>query len=423
MLGQVDLPTRRNRVRGFVGREHGGDTSVDDSNCVVFQGAARFDRCHPASPHEKLGFHPTIIMITVNPTGPAVSVAARDKDYSPGIRWNGRRLELLDQRLLPGKTAYVCCDTACDVAAAIRAMVVRGAPAIGIAAAYGVALSARRAAELPFELRASAMAADFETLGAARPTAVNLAWALDHMRPLAEGGAGFGELAAAAEAIHAQDIAVNRRLAESGSKRIGPDSRILTHCNTGPLATGGIGTAFGVIAAAWRAGSVRSIHFSETRPWLQGARLTAWEFARADIPATLMTDLAAASLALAGGVDWLVVGADRIAANGDSVNKIGTAVLAAATRRGGGRVMVVAPYATVDAALGSGAAIPIEEREGDEIWRAACAGSPPPGIEVANPVFDVTVAADIDFIVTERGVVAPGEGQTPVARQDRRMVE
>ncbi len=334
---------------------------------------------------------------------------------TPGMRWDRERLELLDQRLLPGEIRYFACATAGEIAEAIRGMAVRGAPAIGIAAAYGLALAARAHAGLAAEARRMAILHDRERLAASRPTAVNLVWALARFGPLIEGGANTAEFAALAETIHAEDLAANRRMAELGAGMIGPGARILTHCNTGPLATGGVGTAFGVIAAAWRAGRIARVVFTETRPWLQGARLTAWELAQAGVPATLMVDSAAAGLAARGEIDWLIVGADRIAANGDVANKIGTAALAALTRRGGGRVMVVAPFSTVDLALASGCELPIENRDGAEVWRATGAQTIPAGIRVENPVFDVTPAADVDLIITECGIFEPTRRRTPEA--------
>ncbi len=327
------------------------------------------------------------------------------------MRWDRERLRLLDQRRLPAELVWVDCAGAREVAEAIRTMVVRGAPAIAIAAAYGMALAARRHENLGLDARRKALIAAGEMLAAARPTAVHLMHALARFEPLIESGAhadGFAELA---EVFHAEDVAVNRRLAEAGADLIAPGSRVLTHCNTGPLATGGIGTAFGVIAAAWRAGRMPEICFTETRPWLQGSRLTAWEFARAGIPATLMTESAAAGRSLRGGFDALIVGADRIAANGDVANKVGTAPLAALVRRGGGRVMVVAPSATVDAALADGSTLEVEERAGEEVWRATGAASIPAGVRIANPVFDVTRAADVDWLVTENGIVSPASGE------------
>lgn len=336
-------------------------------------------------------------------------------DCSPAIRWNRQHLQLLDQRRLPQEVRYVTCTTAGEVASAIRDMVVRGAPAIGVVAAYAVALSACQHAELPGEMRLRAVAADLEALGRARPTAVNLAWALGRLRPLAERGATFAELAAAAEAIHEEDIAVNRTLARLGAEHIGPEATVLTHCNTGPLATGGIGTALGVVTAAWKAGKVRRVFFTETRPWMQGARLTAWELSAVGIPATLMVDSAAGGRAAAGEVDWFIVGADRIAANGDVVNKVGTAALASLTRLGGGRVMVVAPFSTVDLSLANGAEVPIERRPGQEIWAATGAEDVPSGITIENRVFDITPASAVDLLVTERGVIAPARDESPMA--------
>lgn len=342
---------------------------------------------------------------------------------SPAIRWDRRHLELLDQRRLPAETRYVACATASEVAHAIRDMVVRGAPAIGIAAAYGVALSARQHAGLPEKVRAAAVAADLEALAQARPTAVNLGWALARLRPLAERGAPFIEVAAVAEALHQEDVVANGVMAQLGAGHLGTDVCVLTHCNTGPLATGGVGTALGVVVAGWRGGGVRRVLLTETRPWLQGARLTAWELAAAGVPATLMVDAAAASAAAQGRIDWLVVGADRVAANGDVVNKIGTAALAALTRLGGGRVMVVAPFSTVDLHLASGADAPIERRAGEEVWRATGVAEMPGGIEIENPVFDVTPAADVDLLVTEKGVVACAAGETPVRLKDAGMIK
>jgi len=337
---------------------------------------------------------------------------------SPAIQWDRGRLRLLDQRLLPAETRYIECVTANEVAEAIRSMVVRGAPAIGIAAAYGVALAVRMHGR-----QSDALKIDLETLANARPTAVNLVWALNRLRPLVEEGADFESVAAAAEAIHAEDVETNRTLAQLGSERLKAGARVLTHCNTGPLATGGVGTALGVIVAAWRQGKIASVHFSETRPWMQGARLTAWELSQAGVPGVLVTESAAGGLALSGAVDWLIVGADRVAANGDVVNKVGTAPLAALTRAGGGRVMVVAPFSTVDPELASGSEVPIERRSGDELWRAANAGELPEGIAIDNPAFDVTPASQVDFLVTEQGVISPAGGELPAASESAGMVK
>ncbi|MDN5863698.1 MAG: S-methyl-5-thioribose-1-phosphate isomerase [Gammaproteobacteria bacterium] len=331
----------------------------------------------------------------------------------PGIRWCDGLLELLDQRRLPHTVRYLACRKASGVAEAIRSMAVRGAPAIAIAAAYGMALAANRAEGLCGAAWRDSLGAARDQLAAARPTAVNLSHAVARFDALIERGAPAGEFVDLARRIHAEDIDINRRLAALGRDLIEPGSRVLTHCNTGTLATGGVGTAFGVIVAAWRAGNIAEIGFTETRPWLQGSRLNAWEFDRAGVPATLMTESAAAGRARRGEVDWLIVGADRVARNGDVANKIGTAPLAALTRLGGGRVMVVAPFSTLDPSLASGDGIIIEQRDAAEVWRAASEANMPAGISVANPVFDVTPATDIDRLVTEHCVIGPAQGEQP----------
>lgn len=320
----------------------------------------------------------------------------------PGVvalRWSGDRLLLLDQRRLPMEEAWLELQTVPDVVAAIRDMAVRGAPAIGIAAAYGVALSARRYRDKP------AILADIAALAAARPTAVNLHWALARMRRRLEQGGAAGELLDEARAIHREDYEQNLAMGRLGAALIRGPAKVMTHCNTGALATGGHGTALGVIRTAFAAGDVAAVFATETRPWLQGSRLTAWELARDRIPATLITDSAAALVMAKQTIDWVIVGADRIAANGDTANKIGTYSLAVLAREHGARFMVVAPTSTLDMQLASGADIPIEERGGDELWRAASTAALPADLNVYNPVFDVAPARLIDAIVTERGVV------------------
>lgn len=312
------------------------------------------------------------------------------------LEWTGHGLRLLDQRALPAQERYLDCDTAASVARAITDMVVRGAPAIGIAAGFGVALAARAGDDL---------AAATRRLAAARPTAVNLAWALARMESLWRAGADPGELLAEAQAIHAEDIAMNLKMAERGAALIAPGSVVLTHCNTGALATGGHGTALGVIRTAWQQNRLAAIYHTETRPWLQGARLTAWELKRDGIPATMIVDSAAAHLMRSRGVDWVIVGADRIAANGDVANKIGTYQLAVVARAHGARFMVVAPSSTFDMACASGADIPIEERDADELTHFCGVAVAPAGIAAHNPVFDITPAHCIDAIVCERGLV------------------
>ena len=326
------------------------------------------------------------------------------------ISWRDERLWLLDQRVLPGRTEYLACDGAAEVAAAIRSMVVRGAPAIGIAAAYGVALAARaRVRENPGGWR-EALSRDIDQLAAARPTAVNLAWALDRMVKRADalaagGGPPLPALVDEARAIHEEDIAANLRMGALGAELIERRCTVLTHCNAGALATGGHGTALGVVRSAHQAGKIDEVLAGETRPWLQGARLTAWELVHEGIPVRLIADSAAAYAMRGRGVDWVVVGADRIAANGDVANKIGTFSLAVNARHHGVRFMVVAPCSTVDMDAPDGHAIAIEERGSEELVEFAGRPVAPDGVGAWNPVFDVTPADLVDALVTERGVV------------------
>lgn len=323
------------------------------------------------------------------------------------IVWEGGHLRLLDQRLLPGRVEYLDCDLATQVAAAITQMVVRGAPAIGITAAYGVVLAARAAWRRGPEHWRDLIEPDLDTLANSRPTAVNLRWALQRMRSLFNRLEGDPETALLRQAtvIHEEDIAANRRMGALGAKLIADTREVLTHCNTGSLATGGYGTALGVIRSAWQAGTLERVYADETRPWLQGARLTAWELRQDRIPVTLIADSAANYLISQGRVGWVIVGADRIAANGDVANKIGTYSLAVSARHHGARMMVVAPTSTFDLDTGSGRDIPIEDRGPGEIVQFGGARVAPEGIDTWNPVFDVTPADLIDVIVTERGVI------------------
>lgn len=325
------------------------------------------------------------------------------------LHWEADGLRILDQRRLPAEESWLVARDVETVAQAIRDMAVRGAPAIGIAAAYGVVLAARqRWRENPAAWR-PAVAADCARLAATRPTAINLAWALTRMERLLarlpDDAAPEAALLAEARAIHEEDRSQNLRMAEWGAAMIEGPAAVLTHCNTGALATGGHGTALGVIRTGWLTGRIRHVFATETRPWLQGARLTAWELAREGIPVTLITDAAAASIMRRHGIAWLIVGADRIAANGDVANKIGTYALALAARAHGARVMVVAPSSSVDMAIATGDDIPLEERSAAEIWRATGAAEPPAGLRIANPAFDVTPAGLVDVLVTERGVI------------------
>ncbi|MEJ2516109.1 MAG: S-methyl-5-thioribose-1-phosphate isomerase [Gammaproteobacteria bacterium] len=323
------------------------------------------------------------------------------------VRWTEGKLELLDQRRLPGEVRRLLHEDATATARSIREMVVRGAPAIGVAAAYGAVLSARQHWKASGDGWREGFLADLEQLKAARPTAVNLSWAVDRMSRVDVQPGSDPEPAMLAEArrIHAEDIAMNLAMAEKGSELIEESCTVLTHCNAGALATGGLGTALGVIRQAWREGRIKRVWADETRPWLQGARLTAWELAREGVPVTVIADSAAAQLFRSDPPAWVIVGADRIAANGDVANKIGTYALAVLARQHGVRFMVVAPSSTVDMDTPTGAEIPIEERAGEEIWAAA--GGAVEGAEAANPAFDVTPAELIDAIVTEKGVARP----------------
>ncbi|MFW5970185.1 MAG: S-methyl-5-thioribose-1-phosphate isomerase [Halofilum sp. (in: g-proteobacteria)] len=320
-------------------------------------------------------------------------------DSVRALVWHGDRLALLDQRYLPLDEQWVHCEDASAVADAIRSMVVRGAPAIGIAAAYGVALAARAGAD-PGE----AMAA----LGQARPTAINLHWALERMGRVAAAAAPddrAARLAREAEAIHAEDLAANRKLGAAGAAEIDGPTGVLTHCNTGALATGGYGTALGVIRSGWASGRIDAVFMGETRPWLQGARLTAWELGREGIDGRVIVDGAAAALMASGRIGWVIVGADRVAANGDVANKIGTCGLAVLARHFGVRFMVAVPASTIDPASPDGQSIPIETRPEDEVLAWAGQRVAPPDARAWNPVFDVTPAALVDVLVTEHGVL------------------
>ncbi|TMH72267.1 MAG: S-methyl-5-thioribose-1-phosphate isomerase [Betaproteobacteria bacterium] len=299
------------------------------------------------------------------------------------IRWRGDRLELLDQRLLPDKKIYVSCRTAEQVAKAIRDMVVRGAPAIGCAAAFGVVLG-----------KGSPKA--YEALRQSRPTAVNLFWALDRMKRAKD-------LEAEAKAIYEEDLAANRAIGELGAPLIAERARVMTHCNAGALATAGYGTALGVVRSS--KGKKISVIACETRPYLQGARLTAWECLQEGIPCTLITDSMAGHLMSKGEVDVVVVGADRIAANGDVANKIGTYALAVLAKRHGVPFYVAAPLSTFDPKISDGSHIPIEERPADEVTGYRKMRWAPKGVQVRNPAFDVTPAELITGIICEKGVV------------------
>ena len=323
------------------------------------------------------------------------------------IRWTGEALELLDQRKLPFAVEYMRCADSDEVASAIRDLIVRGAPAIGISAAWGVVLAAREVEAANGAEAAQQLQPALDRLNAARPTAVNLAWALARMRAaLADAGADWrAALEREARAIETEDLAANRAMGQAGAALIAPGSGVLTHCNTGSLATAGFGTALGVIRAGVASGRVARVFAGETRPWNQGARLTVWELQQDGIDATLIADAAASHLIKTGQVQWVVVGADRICANGDTANKIGTYQLALSAKHHGVKFMVVAPSSTVDMATASGELIEIEERDPAELLSHRGERTVAEGVQAWNPVFDVTPHALIDAIVTEMGVI------------------
>lgn len=324
---------------------------------------------------------------------------------SAAIRWHGDFLELLDQRALPSETLWLPVHNSQDAAEAIRDMVVRGAPAIGITAAYGLALEARiqdKTASL--ENLADAIAA----LATSRPTAVNLFWALERLQATGralEGAELADILRKDAEAIHREDIAANHALGEFGAALLPDGATIYTHCNTGALATGGHGTALGIIRTAWEQNRLQGVYAGETRPWLQGSRLTTWELNNDGIPVTLVADSTAGQLMAQGKIHAVIVGADRITANGDTANKIGTYNLAVLAKHHGIPFIVAAPVSTLDAALPDGSHIIIEERDGNEVRQIQGKTVAPGGVSVYNPAFDVTPGELITAIVTERGVI------------------
>ncbi len=337
------------------------------------------------------------------------------------LRWRDAHLEMIDQRVLPARFEYLRYHCAAEVAEGIRSMVVRGAPAIGCAAAYGVALEAlclRQASRDSFD---AGMEAGFQVLAASRPTAVNLFWALQRMRGVWQAHQGrrvdeiAGVLLSEAHEITAQDVRINRAMGAYGAALLADGARVLTHCNAGALATAGHGTALGVIRSAVEAGKRISVISDETRPFLQGARLTAWEMVQENIPVTLITDNMAGHLMSRGDIDAVVVGTDRVAANGDVANKIGTYMVAVLAQRHGIPFYVACPLSTIDLTIPDGAAIPIEERAAAEVtgfrdcqWAAS-------GVRVRNPAFDVTPAELVTALITEAGVVMRPDRQNIAA--------
>ena len=329
------------------------------------------------------------------------------------IEWTDEGVVMIDQRLLPGEEAYPVFRTYQEVAGAIRDMVVRGAPAIGVAAAMGVAVGARGldAALEPAEFDAG-LEPVYETLAATRPTAVNLFWAIERMRRVArEARAGGADNAALQQRLvdealrmHEEDVDANRRMGRFGADLLPTEGVVLTHCNAGALATAGYGTALGVIRAAVEAGKRIAVFADETRPFLQGARLTSWELQKDNIPVTLITDSMAGHFMKSGQIDCVVVGSDRIAANGDVANKIGTYTVAVLAHENNIPFYVAAPTSTVDLDCPTGDDIPIENRDVSEVTTVGNRVLAPEGIQVANPAFDVTPARYVTAIITERGV-------------------
>jgi len=319
------------------------------------------------------------------------------------------KVRFLDQTRLPQEEIWIETADYEDIAEAIRRLQLRGAPLIGVAAAYGIALAAR-AADGGRDFRERIQQAA-DVLLATRPTAVNLSWAVRRMLRVLDGATGPGDarqrLAAEALRIHEEDIEANRRIGRYGADLLAGGASVLTHCNAGSLATGGYGTALGVVRAAWEQGKLSHVYATETRPLLQGARLTAWELRREGIPFTLIADTAAGSIMRRGLVGAVVVGADRIAANGDTANKIGTYQLAVLARESGLPFYVAAPTSTIDLSAPSGDAIPIEERSPDEVIRLRGVDIAPAGTQAANPAFDVTPHRFIHAIITENGVAKP----------------
>jgi methylthioribose-1-phosphate isomerase len=320
------------------------------------------------------------------------------------LQWTGDALKVLDQRQLPDKIVYDEYNNAAGVTEAIATMRVRGAPAIGIAAAYGVVLSVRQHYSASSHWRQK-VAADIEMLAKSRPTAVNLFWALDQMKSVLNQQLDnpLKAILACAEKIHSDDIAANHKMGELGADILAGAKGVMTHCNAGALATGGYGTALGVIRSAYQRQPLK-VYAGETRPWNQGARLTVWELAQDGIPATLIADSAAAWLMKSGAIDWIIVGADRIAANGDAANKIGTYSLAVLAKQHGVKLMVAAPTSTIDWNMPNGDHIEIEQRNQNELL-PACYIKEDSLVSAWNPVFDVTPAELISAIVTERGVI------------------
>jgi methylthioribose-1-phosphate isomerase len=333
------------------------------------------------------------------------------------VAWDDGAVVMIDQRRLPGEQVFLRCRQPREVAEAIRNMTIRGAPAIGVAAAFGLALAARGS-----KAQGAALAAEFERacdeLAHTRPTAVNLFWAIDRMRHRfqaaaeMDGAALRQALLDEALAIQAEDLAACRRMGDLGAELLPQEARVLTHCNAGALATAGYGTALGVVRSAARLGKIKNVFADETRPYLQGARLTAWELMQDGIPTTLIADNMAGHLMARGEVNAVVVGADRIAANGDVANKIGTYSVAILAKEHGIPFYVAAPVSTIDLSTPDGSKIPIEERSPDEVTHHGGRRLAPEGVAVRNPAFDVTPHRYVTAIVCERGVARAPYGDS-----------
>jgi methylthioribose-1-phosphate isomerase len=340
------------------------------------------------------------------------------------IEWTGSAVVMLDQRLLPAQEIYVSCADYRDVAEAIRSMVIRGAPAIGVAAAMGVALGVKSADVSTPEALDRHLQKVCEVMGSTRPTAVNLFWAIERMKRSYERARSGGvdavrsALIAEALAMHAEDVEANRRMGRFGQELIPDGARVLTHCNAGALATAGYGTALGVIRAAVEAGKTVQVWADETRPFLQGARLTAWELSQDGIPVTVITDNMAGHFMHLGRVDCVIVGADRIAANGDVANKIGTYSVAVLAKENNVPFFVAAPVSTLDLSIPDGSRIPIEERDPEEVRRIRDVPITSPGARVENPAFDVTPSRYVSAIITDHGVA-----RAPYSESLRRLAE
>jgi methylthioribose-1-phosphate isomerase len=344
----------------------------------------------------------------------------------PTIEWKDEAVVMIDQRKLPASEVYVTCKTANEVAKAIKTMVIRGAPAIGVAAAMGIALGMSRSRATGTKQFTTEFQKTCELMAATRPTAVNLFWAIERMKKTfadaAHGGCSVHEikqrLETEARKIHDEDVESCRRLGAHGAALVPESARILTHCNAGALATAGYGTALGVIRAAAEQGKKVLVLADETRPFLQGARLTAWELLKDGIDTTVITDNMAGAFMQLGNVDLVVVGADRIAANGDVANKIGTYSVAVLAKEHGLPFYVAAPISTVDLATPDGSGIPIEERNEREVTHVGATQLTPKGAHVRNPAFDVTPAKYVSAIITERGIARP-----PFAESLAQLVE